>query len=91
MNQWLFLEPKNREYSFQIEPLALDLFWNKLWTKEFYFTPLGIFASQLLLYIIYLLLFTAISIQQFRIYDDYNIEEYIFWVMNIMFYWNYNS
>eukprot|EP01083_Nonionella_stella_P098541 277150_1 len=83
MNQYKFLDPSKKNNAFKINPLNTQLFWDKLWTKEFYFTPIGLFVTQLLLYVIYLFLFTFLSSQQFRVYDDMSITEAVFWVFNI--------
>ena len=81
--EYMFLDPKNKDRAFKINPLSVKLIWDKLWSKSFYFTPLGLFSTQFVLYSIYLLLFTWLSAQQFRVYDPMSMQEVIFWVFNI--------
>ena len=89
MNEWMFLNPRNRDDSFEINPMSFELVWNKLRsTPEFYFTPLGLFTVQLTLFFLYLVLFTVLSRRRTRVHDEFDTIEIIFWVCNIGFVFN---
>ena len=89
MNNWQFLQPINKETSFEIDPLSIDLLWDKLWSNAyrhtFYFTPLGLYVTTIFLYVCFLILFTCLSFSKFRVYDNMTFEEKIFWLFN----WGY--
>eukprot|EP01083_Nonionella_stella_P291162 990764_1 len=87
MNDWEFLRPKNKETSFEINPLSLTLIWDKLYNKKasykvFYFTPLGQFTVQVFLYILYLILFTSLSFSGFNVFAPLGESEILFWIFN---------
>ena len=83
MNNFEFLKPKNRDEAFEIDPLSLNLIWNRMFRKEFYLTPLGLYITTTVLYLLYLALFTYLSVQQTQVYDPLNADEIIFWIFNI--------
>eukprot|EP01084_Bolivina_argentea_P067703 123248_1 len=82
LNNFEFLKPKNRDEAFEIDPLSLDLIWTKIWRKEFYLTPLGLYITTAVLYILYLALFTYLSVKQNQVYDTLEVDELIFWIFN---------
>ena len=83
MNDFEFLRPKNRDEAFEIEPLSIKLFWNKLQQQTFYFTPLGTYLTELALYLCYLFLFSYLSVNGFGVYSTMSTQEYIFWIFNM--------
>eukprot|EP01083_Nonionella_stella_P122850 369792_1 len=82
MNNFEFLKASNRDEAFEISPLSLDLVWSKMFESTFYFTPLGLYITTIVLYICYLALFSYLSTKQFRVYDEMGTAEVIFWVFN---------
>eukprot|EP01083_Nonionella_stella_P282358 960812_1 len=66
MNNFEFLKASNRDEAFEISPLSLDLVWSKMFESTFYFTPLGLYITTIVLYICYLALFSYLSTKQFR-------------------------
>eukprot|EP01083_Nonionella_stella_P213062 768781_1 len=82
MNNFEFLKASNRDEAFEISPLSLDLVWKKMFESTFYFTPLGLYITTIVLYICYLALFSYLSTKQFRVYDEMGTAEVIFWVFN---------
>ena len=87
MNNWEFLKPTNKETSFEIDPLSINLLWDKLWNTRnvFYLTPLGSYVTTIFLYICFLILFTVLSFERYRVYDPMGWAEKIFWLLN----WGY--
>lgn len=88
MNDWEFLRPKNKETSFEINPLSIAVIWDKLYHsyRVFYFTPLGTFITTVFLYLVYLVLFTSLSFSKFRVYTyPMDTSERIFWVFNMAY------
>ena len=83
MNDWEFLRPQNREEAFEINPMSIQLIWKKMWSKEFYLTPLGTYTTTMVLYFIYLTLFTYLSLEPFEVYDPFTTSEIIFWIFNM--------
>eukprot|EP01084_Bolivina_argentea_P123568 218973_1 len=83
MTDFEFLKPCNAGEAFEIDPLSVQLVFRKLWEKAFYFTPLGTWITEVSLYLGYLMLFTYLSVNRFRVYDDPTPVECIFWVLNL--------
>eukprot|EP01084_Bolivina_argentea_P087758 158499_1 len=85
MIDWQFLTPMNTEMAFQINTLSMQLIWKKLWHSYsvFYFTPLGYFVTTVFLYIVYLILFTILSLTKFRVFDPMTEGEIVFWILNM--------
>jgi len=82
MNDFEFLRPVNKDEAFEIDPLSVQLVWRKMWYRQFYFTPLGTYVTEIFLYFVYLSLFTYLSVQKFRVYDKMSSSEIIFWIFN---------
>ena len=86
MHDYEFLKPKNRSQSFEIDQVSVHLVWRKLRTPHFFFTPLGLFTTQVILYIIYLGIFTEVSISlgsdHRQVWDNFTWYEIFFWVLN---------
>ena len=86
MNNFEFLKPENRDEAFEIDPLSIDLIWRKLRTRQYYFTPLGLFTTQLMLYVLYLGIFTALSVWlgsgHREVRDPFSWAELVFWILN---------
>eukprot|EP01084_Bolivina_argentea_P097627 175499_1 len=83
MNIFEFLQPENYSDAFEITALSVKLIWKKMKKKHFYFTPLGQYLTTVSLYIIYLILFSYLSTQQFQIYGPMSKTEVIFWCCNL--------
>ena len=83
MNDFEFLRPKNRDEAFEIEPLSIKLFWQKMQYETFYFTPLGTYLIEFSLYLCYLALFTVLSIDGFGVYSKMPVPEIVFWTFNM--------
>eukprot|EP01083_Nonionella_stella_P230215 814042_1 len=88
MNDFEFLRIENISDAFEIDEITLGSLIKKLEDSHFYFTPLGTFITELMLYIIYLALFTYLSISGFRVYDAMGSDELLFWVMNMGYVFN---
>ena len=89
LKKWMFLCPDHRDKAFEITPLSVDLFWEKLTsTPQFYFSPVGLFATQALLFVMYLILFAYLGSERQRVYDDFTPTEYVFWLCNLGFVFN---
>ena len=86
MNDFEFLKPENRLQSFEIDQLSFHLIWRKLRTPQFFFTPLGLFTTQLALYVLYLGIFTRVSIElgsgDYKVYHSFEWYEVLFWILN---------
>ncbi len=48
----------------------------------FYLSPLGFYTLEIFLYIIYLILFTGLSIRRGNVYDPIEMIDIVFWVAN---------
>eukprot|EP01084_Bolivina_argentea_P148121 259029_1 len=83
MNDWEFLRPKNREDVFEINPVSISLIFKRMFKKEFYLTPLGTFITSMILYFIYLTLFTYLSFDEFEVYDPFTTGEIVWWIGNM--------
>eukprot|EP01084_Bolivina_argentea_P159606 277953_1 len=83
MNDFEFLRPTNQKEAFEIDPISVKLIWRKIFYPQFYFTPLGTYCTTVFLYFAYLMLFTYLSINQFRVYDPMSPSEIIFWIFNM--------
>lgn len=86
LNDFAFLKPENADEAFEIDPFSVDLIWRKLQTPQFYFTPLGEFMTELVLYVLYLIVFTVTSVhiegQRQRVWDTFAGDEIAFWILN---------
>eukprot|EP01084_Bolivina_argentea_P076826 139281_1 len=71
MNTFEFLKPENRAEAFMVKPFSVDLLWNKLLYnyKSFYFTGLGLYTTNILLYLSYLILFSCLSVENKNVYS----------------------
>ena len=47
------------------------------------FNSFGLYVTTMVLYVLYLLLFTYLSIKQTQVYDEFKYDELIFWIFNI--------
>eukprot|EP01083_Nonionella_stella_P178794 632759_1 len=83
MNDFEFLKIENIDVAFEIDEITLDSLIEKLHQSQFFFTPLGTFITELALYLVYLALFTYLSINSFHVYDAMEAEEILFWVLNM--------
>eukprot|EP01083_Nonionella_stella_P230213 814037_1 len=88
MNDFEFLKIENIDEAFEIDEINLHSLIDKLEKPQFYFTPLGTFITELALYIVYLALFTYLSINEFNVYDEMAADEVVFWVLNMGYVFN---
>ena len=77
------MRPENGSSAFEIASVSTELIWDRMWKKEFYLTPLGLYTTTIMLYICYLILFTYLSVNQIRVYDNIQGIEFICWIFNI--------
>ena len=80
MQNFEFMRPANRAEAFEIAPLSIPLVFRKMRRWQFFFTPLGTYVCTVFLYLLYLGLFTYLSVQQYRVYDEVTDSELLFWV-----------
>ena len=83
MNDFEFLRPKNSDDAFEIDVLSIKFLWKQLKKPQFYFTAIGTYIVIFVLYLLYLALFTYLSISQFKVYDEMANHEIVFWIFNI--------
>ena len=86
MNSFEFLKPENRFQAFETDQLSFHLVWDRLQTPQFFFTPLGLFTTQVVLYVIYLGIFTGVSWRlsshHHKVYFKFEWYEILFWILN---------
>ena len=63
--------------------MSMHLIWRKLWTPQFYLTPLGGYVSTIFLYLLYLALFTAMTWEEFGVYDEIEPDQAVFIIFNL--------
>eukprot|EP01084_Bolivina_argentea_P221982 375836_1 len=87
MYHWEFLKPINHEESFKIEMFSIDLIWDKLWntSSTFFLIPVGSYVTQIVLYLVFLMLFTFLSFSKLHLYGNMENTEIVFWFINISF------
>eukprot|EP01083_Nonionella_stella_P100230 282393_1 len=83
MNDFEFLKIENIDDAFEIDEITVYSLIEKLEKPQFYFTPLGTFITEFVLYIIYLGLFTYLSTSGFAVYDAMKSGEVLFWILNM--------
>eukprot|EP01084_Bolivina_argentea_P019597 36423_1 len=80
---WRFLHIENKDESFKVRPLNVFELYDLFKKKTFYFTPLGQFVVETLLFMIYLLLFTYVTNTRLSIFVQIDFLEVLFWILNI--------
>merc|ERR1719361_135769 len=82
---WRFLHTDNKDESFKVRPLNVSELYDVMRKKSFYFTPLGQFIIETMLFSVYLLVFSVVTHQELSIYVEFSYVELLFWILN----WGY--
>eukprot|EP01084_Bolivina_argentea_P217496 369235_1 len=82
---WRFLHMTNKDESFKVRPLSATEIYDLVCKDSFYFTPLGQFIIETMLFVFYLTLFTWVTNDRLSIYVSLSVSEIIFWILN----WGY--
>lgn len=82
---WRFLHIDNKDESFKVRPLNVYELYDLFKKPSFYFTPLGQFIIETILFLIYLTTFTYVTNTRISIYIDIDWVEILFWILN----WGY--